>query len=72
MRWERNYVQNYVFFQCPGMYGPLDSAKPARPPKVHFFAWEMNVFMYLCTGFRQNILARYTSGYIVGTYIISD
>jgi hypothetical protein len=28
--------------------------------------------MYLCTGFGQNTLAEYTSGYIVGTYIISD
>jgi hypothetical protein len=27
--------------------------------------------MYLCTGFRQNTLAEYTSGYIVGTFIIS-
>ncbi len=28
--------------------------------------------MYLCTGFSQNTLAEYTSGYIVGTYINSD
>jgi hypothetical protein len=28
--------------------------------------------MYLCLGLRQNTLAKYTSGYIVGTYIISD
>ncbi len=28
--------------------------------------------MYLCEGFRENTLAEHTSGYIVGTYIISD
>ncbi len=28
--------------------------------------------MYLCTGFSQNTYAEDTSGYIVGTYIISD
>ncbi len=28
--------------------------------------------MYLCTGFRQNTLAEYASGYIVGTSINSD
>ncbi len=30
------------------------------------------VFMYLCTGFRQNTLVEYSGGYIVGTYDISD
>ena len=34
--------------------------------------WDRTQDMYLCTGFRQNTLAEYTSGYIVGTYIISD
>jgi hypothetical protein len=35
-----------------------------------FFAPASN--KYLCMGFRQNSLAEYTSGYIVGTYIVSD
>jgi hypothetical protein len=30
------------------------------------------ILMYLCTGFSQNTYAEDTSGYIVGTYIISD
>jgi hypothetical protein len=34
--------------------------------------WFYILLMYLCTGFRQNTLAKYTSGYIVGTCIISD
>jgi hypothetical protein len=35
------------FLQCPGMSQPLDSAMPARPPKVPFFGWERYVFMFL-------------------------
>jgi hypothetical protein len=37
---ERNY-----FFQCPGMSQPLDSATPARPPKVLFWGGKG---MFLC------------------------
>jgi hypothetical protein len=36
------------FFQCPGVSQPLDSATPARPPKVLFWGQERYVFMFLC------------------------
>ncbi len=58
----------------------------ARGKKRHFFSKDQEiptafslcfskvapVAIYLCTRFRQNTLAKYTSGYRVGTYIISD
>ncbi len=33
---------------------------------------DKEITMYLCTGFSQNTYAKDTSGYIVGTYIMSD
>jgi hypothetical protein len=36
-----------MFFQCPDMSQPLDSATPARPPKVPFLGRERYVFMFL-------------------------
>jgi hypothetical protein len=45
---ERSYVRNYVFFQCPAMCQPLDSATPGRPPNVPFLGRERYVFMFLC------------------------
>jgi hypothetical protein len=50
-KWRRNRIEwqerNYVFFQCPGKSQPLDSATPARPPKVLIFGHERYVFMFL-------------------------
>ncbi len=43
---EKETCSNYVFFQCPGMSQPLDSATPARPPKVPFFLAGKVCFMF--------------------------
>jgi hypothetical protein len=54
-----------VFFQCPGMSQPLDSATPTRPPKVPFFLQERYVFMFLgekncaCGHYRRNAEMRF-------------
>jgi hypothetical protein len=39
-------LETMFFFQCPGMSWPLDSATPARPPKVPSFGQERYIFMF--------------------------
>jgi hypothetical protein len=43
-------IQQTPFFQCPGMSQPLDSATPARPPKVPFLGGKG---MFLCFWVKQ-------------------
>jgi hypothetical protein len=40
--------ETMLFFQCPSMCRPLDSATPGRPLNVPFFRRERYVFMFLC------------------------
>jgi hypothetical protein len=39
--------ETVFFLECPGMSLPLDSAIPARPPKVPFYWRERYVLMFL-------------------------
>jgi hypothetical protein len=48
--WRGNKIEwrerNYVFFHCPGMSQPLDSAMPGRPPKVPFWGQDRYVLCF--------------------------
>ncbi len=46
------------FLECPGMSQPLDSATPARPPKVPFSGGKG---MFLCFWVKKNVPVDITS-----------